>query len=120
MYLSTRRRNKVCARSSKRSLGLSLAIGPGCDNVEPVFSDLHASNGFPPLSRNPPMPREFKTVALWGRLGENSVTESAQQILAHLRKRGITVLASVTSDSTRELADATHVDERELAARADL
>jgi NAD+ kinase len=66
------------------------------------------------------MPREFRTVALWGRLGEHSVTESAQQILAHLRKRGITVLASVTSDTTRELADATHVDERELAARADL
>ena len=44
------------------------------------------------------MPREFKTVALWGRLGEHSVTEPAQQILSHLRKRGITVLASVTSD----------------------
>ena len=40
------------------------------------------------------MPREFRTVALWGRLGEHSVTEPAQQILAHLRKRRITVLAS--------------------------
>jgi NAD+ kinase len=66
------------------------------------------------------MPREFKTVALWGRLGERSVTEPARQVLSHLRKRGITVLASITSDPTRELADATHVDEREAAKRADL
>ena len=66
------------------------------------------------------MPREFKTVALWGRLGEQSFTEPAQQILTHLRKRGITVLASVTSDAARSLADATHVDEREIADRADL
>jgi NAD+ kinase len=66
------------------------------------------------------MPRQFKTVALWGRLGERSVMEPARQVLAHLRKRGITVLASITSDPTRELADATHVDEREAAKRADL
>jgi NAD+ kinase len=66
------------------------------------------------------MPREFKTVALWGRLGEHSVTEPALQILAHLRQRGITVLASLTSDPERTLAAATHVDERELATRADL
>ena len=66
------------------------------------------------------MPRQFKTVALWGRLGERSVTEPARQVLSHLRKRGITVLASITSDPTRELSDATHVDEREAAKRADL
>jgi NAD+ kinase len=66
------------------------------------------------------MPREFKTVALWGRLGERSVTEPALQLLKHLRKRGITVLASIKSDAARELKGATHVDERELAQRADL
>ena len=66
------------------------------------------------------MPREFRTVALWGRLGEHSVAEPAQQVLSHLRQRGITVLASITSDPTRALKDASHVDERELAARADL
>ena len=66
------------------------------------------------------MPRQFKTVALWGRLGERSVTEPAQQVLSQLRQRGITVLASITSDPARELTDATHVDEREAAARADL
>ena len=66
------------------------------------------------------MPREFKTVALWGRLGERSVTEPALQLLTHLRERGITVLASLTSDAARELKGATHVDERELAERADL
>lgn len=66
------------------------------------------------------MPRQFKTVALWGRLGERSVTEPALQILSQLRERGITVLAAITSDPARELKDATHVDEREAAARADL
>jgi NAD+ kinase len=66
------------------------------------------------------MPRQFKTVALWGRLGERSVTEPALQILSHLRKHGITVLASITSDPTRTLEGATHVDEREAATRADL
>jgi len=66
------------------------------------------------------MPREFKTVALWGRLGEHSVTEPALQLLDHLRQRGITVLASITSDSARELKGATHVEERELAEKADL
>jgi NAD+ kinase len=66
------------------------------------------------------MPREFKTVALWGRLGEVSVAEPALQVLGHLRKRGITVVASATSDPSRTLTSATHVDERELAARSDL
>ena len=66
------------------------------------------------------MPREFSTVALWGRLGEQSVTEPARQILAHLRKRSITVLASTTSGAAQDLKGATHVDERELAKRADL
>jgi NAD+ kinase len=66
------------------------------------------------------MPRQFKTVALWGRLGERSVTEPALQILSHLRKHGITVLASITSDPMRALDGATHVDEREAAKRADL
>jgi len=66
------------------------------------------------------MPREFKTVALWGRLGENSVTEPAQQVLAHLRQRGITVLVAAGSDAKRELDGATRVDEREIAHKADL
>jgi NAD+ kinase len=66
------------------------------------------------------MPRQFKTVALWGRLGERSVMEPALQVLSQLRQRGITVLASITSDPARELKDATHVDEREAATKADL
>jgi NAD+ kinase len=66
------------------------------------------------------MPHEFKTVALWGRLGERSVTEPAQHLLSHLLKRGITVLVSLASDPERGLAGATHVDEREVATKADL
>ena len=66
------------------------------------------------------MPREFRTVALWGRLGELSVTEPAQQVLSHLRQIGITVLVATSADSKRELDGATRVDEREIANRADL
>ena len=57
---------------------------------------------------------------MWGRLGERSVAEPALQLLSHLRERGITVLASFTSDPTRALEGATHVDEREIATKADL
>ena len=66
------------------------------------------------------MPREFKTVALWGRLGEHSVTEPAQQVLAHLRKRGITVLASATRTRRERSPTPRTSTKRELAARADL
>lgn len=66
------------------------------------------------------MPREFATVALWGRLTERSVTEPARQLAAHLLSRGIKVLASSTADSGRTLAGATYVDDKELAAAADL
>jgi NAD+ kinase len=57
---------------------------------------------------------------LWGRLGERSVMEPAQQVVAHLRQRGITVLAAVPSDATQALKDAQHVPESEIAASADL
>jgi NAD+ kinase len=57
---------------------------------------------------------------LWGRLGERSVMEPAQQVLAHLRQRGITVLAAVPADATQELKDAQHAAESEIAAKADL
>jgi NAD+ kinase len=66
------------------------------------------------------MPREFRTVALWGRLFDSSVAEPARQVLSHLRERGITVLASLASDPERQLADATHVDESDIALKADL
>jgi NAD+ kinase len=66
------------------------------------------------------MPREFTTVALWGRLTEQSVAEPAQQMVAHLRKHGIRVLVSIDADRSREIEGATHVDEKELAASADL
>jgi NAD+ kinase len=66
------------------------------------------------------MPREFTTVALWGRLGERSVAEPARQVVAHLRKRGIRVLASIVAETDQTLEGATHVEDRELAATADL
>ncbi len=66
------------------------------------------------------MPREFSTIALWGRLEDQSVTEPARQILAHLRKRGVSVLASARSDAAQALKGATYVDERELVKSADL
>jgi NAD+ kinase len=66
------------------------------------------------------MPREFKTVGLWGRLGERSVTEPALQVLAHLRKRGITVFAATEADGTGQFTDATRVGEKDLATHVDL
>jgi NAD+ kinase len=66
------------------------------------------------------MPRDFKTVGLWGRLNDRSVAEPAQQVLAHLRKRGIEVFAATESDAALQFADATHVDESQLAAHVDL
>jgi NAD+ kinase len=66
------------------------------------------------------MPREFATVALWGRLTERSVAEPARQLVTHLLSRGIRVLVSSTADAGRALVGATHVDDKELAATADL
>jgi hypothetical protein len=66
------------------------------------------------------MPREFKTVGLWGRLNESSVMEPALQVLAHLRKRGIKVFAATEADGARKFTDATRVSEKELAAQVDL
>ncbi len=66
------------------------------------------------------MPREFKTVGLWGRLGERAVAEPALQVLKHLKKRGITVFASVESDGNDAFGEATRVAERDLLPAVDL
>jgi NAD+ kinase len=66
------------------------------------------------------MPREFKTVGLWGRLNEPSVAEPAAQILAHLRKHGVRVIVSAQSNGTGALAGVEHVDDSALAKRIDL
>ncbi|HET8697221.1 MAG TPA: NAD(+) kinase [Gammaproteobacteria bacterium] len=61
------------------------------------------------------MPREFKTVGLWGRLNEPSVAEPAQQVVEHLIKRGIAVFAARETPGADELHGVTRVDESELA-----
>jgi len=66
------------------------------------------------------MPREFKTVGLWGRLSEPAVAEPALQVLKHLKKRGITVFASVESDGNDAFGEATRVAERDLVPAVDL
>ena len=66
------------------------------------------------------MPREFKTVGLWGRLGERAVAEPALQVLKHLKKRGIAVFASIESDGNDAFGEATRVAERDLAPAVDL
>jgi NAD+ kinase len=66
------------------------------------------------------MPREFKTVGLWGRLGERAVAEPALQVLKHLRKRGIGVFASVEADGNDAFREATRVPERDLVPAVDL
>ena len=66
------------------------------------------------------MTREFKTVGLWGRLGDRSVIEPALQVAAHLRKRGVKVLAATEADGSNQITGATLVRENELAAHCDL
>jgi NAD+ kinase len=66
------------------------------------------------------MPREFKTVGLWGRLGEPAVAEPALQVLKHLKKRGVEVFTSVESDGSDAFAEATRVAARDLVPAVDL
>jgi len=66
------------------------------------------------------MPREFKTVGLWGRLSERAVAEPALQVLKHLKKHGINVFASVESDGNDAFGEATRVAERDLVPAVDL
>jgi NAD+ kinase len=63
---------------------------------------------------------QFKTVALWGRLSEASVAEPAQQILAHLQKRGIQVLADSDAEARPPLSKIKRLGRTELAASVDL
>jgi NAD+ kinase len=65
------------------------------------------------------MPQHFKTVGLWGRLGEPSVAEPALQVLTHLQQRGIRVFAASQSGGG-SLAGVSRVDEPELADRVDV
>lgn len=66
------------------------------------------------------MPRDFKTVGLWGRLNEPSVAEPAAQVVEHLRKRGITLFATSQTEGASELDGVTLLDEGEIAERIDL
>ncbi len=66
------------------------------------------------------MPREFKTVGLWGRLTERAVAEPALQVLKHLQKRGIKVFVATESDGNAAFAEAQRLPERELASSVDV
>jgi len=66
------------------------------------------------------MPQQFKTVGLWGRLGEPSVSEPAKQVVAHLRKRDVRVFAATSGDVAALPDGLTGVAETELAERVDL
>jgi NAD+ kinase len=66
------------------------------------------------------MMRDFKTVGLWGRFREPNVIEPAQQVLDHLRKRGMRVLVSSQSDDHSTLRGAERLDQTEIVAKIDL
>ncbi len=66
------------------------------------------------------MPQQFTTVGLWGRLSEPSVAEPALQMVAHLTKRGLSVLVPAEADGAGRFAKSARVPEAEVAARADL
>jgi NAD+ kinase len=66
------------------------------------------------------MAKKFKTVGLWGRLGEPSVAEPALQVLSHLLNRGIRVCAATQANAASEFEAVERVDESQLAATVDL
>ena len=66
------------------------------------------------------MAKKFGTVGLWGRLSEPSVAEPALQVVAHLQKRGVRVLASVRSSAAEQLSGVARMEDAELAANIDL
>jgi NAD+ kinase len=66
------------------------------------------------------MPQQFKTVGLWGRLGEPSVAELSLQMATHLRKLGIAVLVPAEADGTDAFHDVARVPQKDLAERVDL
>jgi NAD+ kinase len=66
------------------------------------------------------MPREFKTVGLWGRLTERAVAEPALLALKHLQKRGIEVFVAAEADGSAAFAGANRLPERDLASAVDV
>ncbi|HEX6998835.1 MAG TPA: NAD(+) kinase [Gammaproteobacteria bacterium] len=66
------------------------------------------------------MSHAFRTVGLWGRLEEPSVADPARQIVAHLHKRGIRVLAASEQAEGSRLRHVEAVPEGELPERCDL
>jgi NAD+ kinase len=66
------------------------------------------------------MPREFKTVGLWGRLNERAVAEPALQVLKHLQKRGIKVFVAAESDGNAAFAEASRLPQSDLASAVDV
>ena len=66
------------------------------------------------------MSRKFQTVGLWGRFREASVLEPAAALVAHLKSRGLTVLAATDGEPAHAALAADGVDEATLATRIDL
>jgi NAD+ kinase len=66
------------------------------------------------------MTKRFGTVGLWGRLSEPSVAEPGQQVVAHLQKRGIRVLASARSSAAEQFPKVERVEDSALIASVDL
>jgi NAD+ kinase len=66
------------------------------------------------------MSSAFRRIGLWGRLGEPAVAEPALQIVAHLRRHGLEVLAAPPQAVRARFAAATTLPEEQIAAEADL
>lgn len=65
------------------------------------------------------MAKKFRTVGLWGRLSEPTVAEPALQVVAHLQKHGIRVVAAAHA-AAEQLSAVERLPDSELAARVDL
>ncbi len=66
------------------------------------------------------MTRSFSRIGLWGRFADDSVADPASQIVAHLRGRGLEVLANPPPERRSQFDGVTRLIEPEVAAQADL
>ncbi len=66
------------------------------------------------------MIRQFQRVGIWGRLGDSSVADPAAQIVNHLRRRRLQVLANPPAASLAQFDGVQVVADSDIAQQADL
>src|SRR5690606_40078916 len=64
---------------------------------------------------------KFEHVGFWGRLSDAKVAETASRVISHVKSRNARIVAPPSAEAiARKVGDVDHVDEAELATRADV